>query len=137
MMAGIGIGVSDREPTHYGCEYLPRPTHRIDPRLQEARDAALAAWQKVNGDFGENLMFMAYNARVAGDHESADAYYAELQELIDAARAADVHAHRVYVQVFECKHRNTHYEGRGVHMSDGEPVDDIRLVCDDCGNPNI
>ena len=32
-----------------------------------------------------------------------------------------------------CKHRRHHYEGRGVHLECGEPVDSIREICDDCG----
>jgi hypothetical protein len=125
-MTALGVNVSSRDHV-YGWEAV-KPTHRrIDIQLLQLREKADELNEKIIGFYGENLLHQAQLARNSGRDDDADAYYAELRQLQDDYGAAE----KAYHLMATCKHE--HATQTGSRFFDGEPVDDIRWVCDACG----
>ena len=119
-MAGIGINVSDREPT-IGWEAITHSQRHITPELRDAEAEECAAWKAYDSLVDDRIDGKAVELwQIEGAREKANACQARTLELR---------------RQYHCRHLHTHDEGK-IHF-DGEPWDDIHTVCDDCGYKDV
>ena len=104
-----------------------KPVFHEDIQLEELREKADEALDKLTGYYGQNILHQATLALKEGRHEVANDYFAEYFQLDDDYKQAV----KEYYRMATCKHE--HATQSGSRYFDGEPVDDIRWVCDTCG----